>query len=963
MNKKINPICFIFLFIFLISAVSAANIENETMTQIQQPENDDLCELSVKNNEDTLKVCENKETLSATQTTTKENVYLTAPDVKMYYKDGTTFKVTLKDKNKKSITKAKIKITINGVTYNKVTDTKGTTSIALNLKSGTYNVLTSFAGTAKYSPQNVKSTVTVKSTIKCSDFTKYYKNTAAYYATFYDKKGKLLKSTAVKLKLNSKIYSITTNTKGVGKLNINLKPGKYSISAINSKTSETIAKTITIKSLIETTDLTFNETNIGKFNVKILNSYGKASPNKKITLKVDGKTFTKTTNKNGIATLDLNLNPGTYTITTEYSDLKSTNKITVNKVTKTSPYIHTTLISDYVNVTTKYVFQNSYSLKTGINGIIKLPKIETFTVQIGTKNYVFSTSKINGVESTVLDSKNYLIPLDGSGVKSSLNKNSLKGNGIIISKVNGFTQIDYQSTTSDRVELFGFYADKSSTNAETFTYMQNDKITAKVTLKTHSFDETGLRYNLAKYYQKSVTDFNTKSYDEITNHNSALIKFAYTNTPVTFTNSGKNILGYVSKEKLITKFIINGKEELRKTETISYGLSEKYRKTLGFEILQSYSIINEKITSKTLEDWISGNSKYLSRFGVMNVYGMHLASLETTWIADEFADKYAKEYNVEWTRKNTLTILGGINLDDTYLNILNADMGMYVTGVEKNVILFRLVNSMNLPNLEEISLSEVAGRYQDDTTNSLEKIITTTLKNQFSITQLGEMVYIFSEDGSNSAIILNSTSGVSNVITYKDNNIYKGSFIATSNDCCGVGIMPKDIIAGLRNLLKICSDTASNIISQINKVHPISKFAFKAATYVAGKLATGSTASGVGILATMVYIQQMGVDYRTEVLDKKDWHTAMDIVTFTRPGYLQSKKIYNIPNKNGGYDYIEVKINDNLTLDRNNAIYISNGKTKQLTKAETYKYFSNDYWTPINMPTKYWDDSWKGIIK
>ena len=33
---------------------------------------------------------------------------------------------------------------------------------------------------------------------------------------------------------------------------------------------------------------------------------------------------------------------------------------------------------------------------------------------------------------------------------------------------------------------------------------------------------------------------------------------------------------------------------------------------------------------------------------------------------------------------------------------------------------------------------------------------------------------------------------------------------------------------------------------------------------------------------------------------------------------------------------------------------------KKLTEDETYQYFSEDYWTPITMPTKYWDKSWKG---
>ena len=44
-----------------------------------------------------------------------------------------------------------------------------------------------------------------------------------------------------------------------------------------------------------------------------------------------------------------------------------------------------------------------------------------------------------------------------------------------------------------------------------------------------------------------------------------------------------------------------------------------------------------------------------------------------------------------------------------------------------------------------------------------------------------------------------------------------------------------------------------------------------------------------------------------------------------------------------------------MTLDRNNAIYISKGETKNLTKSETYAYFSDEYWSPFAVPQKYWD--------
>ena len=131
-------------------------------------------------------------------------------------------------------------------------------------------------------------------------------------------------------------------------------------------------------------------------------------------------------------------------------------------------------------------------------------------------------------------------------------------------------------------------------------------------------------------------------------------------------------------------------------------------------------------------------------------------------------------------------------------------------------------------------------------------------------------------------------------------------------------------------------------------------------TTLLSKVLTGASAASLSLFTTMALIQTGGTIYRDGVLNEKDWHSAMDKITFTRPGYLQSKKVYNIPNKNGGYDYVEVKIKEDLTLDRNNAIYISNGKTKQLTKSETYQYFCEDYWTPFSMPAKYWDESWKG---
>lgn len=1049
MIKKISVIYFIFLLLFLINAVSALNCENETASVNIE----DLNEINYEKIE-TQQYEKNTEKLSSSNTEpTKEKVTLTAPNVNMYYKDGTKFTATLKDKNKKAISNAKVNIRINGVTYTKTTDKKGTIMMDINLRSGKYSILTSFDGTNNYEKQSSQSTINIKSTIKCGDLKKIYKNSAPYTATFYDKKGNLIKNTAIKFQINGNIYSVKSNKNGVGKININLKPGTYSITSINSKTSESIMKTITItplilenndltkyykngkefkvkiidsngktasngkqvsftingktytmktdkngyakmainlkpgqytikttydgcslsnkiliKSLIETKDLTMNETDDAKFNVKILNSDGKTVPNQKVTLKLNGKTYTKTTDSNGIASIDIDLDVGKYTITSEYSNLKSSNIITVNNVMKPSNFIHSIMIPDYVNVTIPYVFQNAkYSLKTGFNGIVKLPKYELFTIKVGHNYYQFSANKQNGADYLDYSIKSYLIPFDGSEIKSSYNKDNLKGNGIIISKISDYTQIDYVGTTTDNVELFGFYADKGAEQSETITYMKNDEEIAKISFVTYEYDEYGLKYSLNKYYG------NINKYTDLPNEGNNIIKFINTGESVTFNYFGRTIVGYPSKEEIITKFTINDREELEKKETISYGRSKNYQKSFGFEVLQSYAIISEKISCNKIEAQLTKNSAYLDRFGVMNVYAMYLAAIETCWLADELANAQSNEFDLTWKRNRPIAILGGSNLDTTYLHILNSDMGMDIKGSNPdNILLFRLVNSLYLPNLEKYALSEIEYRFFYNSTSSLENMLLSMSNANFTICYLDDLIYLLSEDGLNSTIIINKTSGIANILLIDNDFAYKGASIKTSEDCCSVGILVKDVIVGIRNALKTLSasnnaplKSSDDIINKLsNKLRDGIKIGYNILNF--GKpliVLAGSTISvGFSLITLMVGIQELSVKVKNTYVDKEDWYSLYDTVTFARPGLLQNRKIYNIPNNNGGYDYIEIPIKDDLSLDRDNALYISKGNVRNMTRTETYEYFESESWTPFSIPTKYMHPSWRRIL-
>ena len=185
------------------------------------------------------------------------------------------------------------------------------------------------------------------------------------------------------------------------------------------------------------------------------------------------------------------------------------------------------------------------------------------TVEIGSKIYEFATGKTSSGNAVNMGEKSYLVPFNGGAVTCSSNKNLLPGTGIMITRTSESTEIEYRSIAGDNVELFGFYADKGRENSEIFTYMQNDRITARVSVQTQYFDETGVKYSLAKHYKRANADF---AYYEITNHAANPVTFTNTGKPVTYTYFEKSIAGYTSKEDITTKFIINGKEEFERKE-------------------------------------------------------------------------------------------------------------------------------------------------------------------------------------------------------------------------------------------------------------------------------------------------------------------------------------------------------------------------------------------------------------
>ncbi len=227
--------------------------------------------------------------------------------------------------NDTAVRDARVTISINGIDYYRSTNRYGMVSMAINLGCGKYDVA------VKYGTYMVNSTITVKSTVSGENITKTFRNATQYYAKFVDTNGYLLINSMVRFNINGVFYTRNTDSSGVAKLNINLNPGEYIITAINTNSGEMYSNVVTVlPNIAENHNLTKYYRNDSQYVVRLLDDGGNpVGAGVNVTFNINGVLYTRTTNATGHAKLNINLEPGTYIITAMYKDLMLSNTITV----------------------------------------------------------------------------------------------------------------------------------------------------------------------------------------------------------------------------------------------------------------------------------------------------------------------------------------------------------------------------------------------------------------------------------------------------------------------------------------------------------------------------------------------------------------------------------------------------------------------------------------------------------
>ena len=286
-------------------------------------------------------------------TVKKTAVKLSSSNVYMIPKMAEYYSVTLKDDSGNPVANQKITFKINGKTYNKKTNSKGVAKVQLKFSKNkkTYKITANFAGTNQYKAISKTNKITVKYSSKTAKLNAPTVNippkTSKYYTvTLKDANGKGISKQKVAVKINGKTYNKKTNSKGQVKIKVKFSKIKtYKVSATykGSKIYKKASSSGKIKVAKTTTKITAPTVSIlpkeSKTYTVTLKANNKALSKQKLTIKLNGKTYTKTTNSKGKASVSVKFSEEknykvnvNYKGTGIYKASKASGKIIVSKL-------------------------------------------------------------------------------------------------------------------------------------------------------------------------------------------------------------------------------------------------------------------------------------------------------------------------------------------------------------------------------------------------------------------------------------------------------------------------------------------------------------------------------------------------------------------------------------------------------------------------------------------------------
>jgi hypothetical protein len=245
-------------------------------------------------------------------------------DVIKIFRNATQYNAIFCDAKGNLLKNTSVRFNINGIFYTRTTNMDGIASLNINLGPGQY-ILTAENPVTSELKSNL---ITVlPSIVENHDLNMYYRNGSQYVVKLLGSDGKAIAGEEVTFNINGVFYTRISNNEGYVCLNINLGPGTYIITA--EYNGYKVSNNIFVKPVLFTNDLSFKYGHSASFEATLVDGHGKPYPNQIVTFNINGVIYDRTTNENGIASLNIRLHAGRYIITSSYNGCNVANTITI----------------------------------------------------------------------------------------------------------------------------------------------------------------------------------------------------------------------------------------------------------------------------------------------------------------------------------------------------------------------------------------------------------------------------------------------------------------------------------------------------------------------------------------------------------------------------------------------------------------------------------------------------------
>ena len=400
------------------------------------------------------------------------------------------YAIKLVDENNAPISGKRVSLILNGVTYTRTTNSNGIASIPVNLAIGLYDISITFNGDDDYFKATASSNITVEESVEAEiGLSKSSGNVVIDVAL-----SKPI-SENMNITVNNKVYTLEV-VNGKGTLTLPDTDAEYNLSLNSDKYFIAAEPVVLYNFELNCKDFATYYKSGSYYKVTLLNN-GNPCSGKTITFSLNGEIKKVTTNENGIASIPVSLEVGSYPVTIIFGDMIKaqtvkviktiSNNNNVVKYYKAAKYYKVRVLGDNGKavgankVVTMKVGGKTFNVKTDKNGYATLKdalKPGTYTVTATYKGFkvtnkitVKSTLITNNVakkKSAIIKYQAKVLNTNGKVLKNKVVKFKFKGK-TYSAKTNakGIAEVSLKSVNVGKYVIYSSYGGLTMKNTIT----------------------------------------------------------------------------------------------------------------------------------------------------------------------------------------------------------------------------------------------------------------------------------------------------------------------------------------------------------------------------------------------------------------------------------------------------------------------------------------------------------------